>query len=199
MTDLTVIAQAVAELKSGNVIALPTETIYGLAVDALNPAAVKKIYHLKHRPAQQPLAIAIAHPRDSAPWVTAIGPDAQALMTAFWPGPLTIVFAATALAATINPGVATIGLRCSACPIPQYLITQLGRPLALTSANISGHPAALTAAQVTSDFPDIMTISGDEYITGAASTIIDISHYPYRILRQGAVSIAAIQAVITLT
>jgi L-threonylcarbamoyladenylate synthase len=193
---MNIIKQAVDELLLGNIVALPTDTVYGLAVDIGNIEAVNKLYSLKQRPLNKPSSIAVAHPQEIGYWVKEISQDAQKLIDAFWPGPLTLILpAASHVPYAVNAGYPSIGLRCSASEILREVILLLGRPLCLTSANPAGERAAMRAQEVRHYFHnDLFLIEKDDVVTGKASTIIDLSQHPYCILREDAISRENIQA-----
>lgn len=175
------IYKAVEKLKAGEVIALPTETVYGLAVDAQNPEALLKLYAIKQRPQLKQVCIAIAEPEDVLHWVSEVNDTAQRLIRSFWPGPLTLI-----LPRANQP---SIGVRCSSCVIVKQIITLLGHAIYLTSANRSAEEDALTGQQVRDYFGDqVYLIEQDAAIGGVPSTIVDLSTQPYSILREGAIS-----------
>src|ERR1700733_1780667 len=191
---MNVVKEAVNELLSGNIVALPTETEYGLAVDAKNMAAVQKLYALKHRSSNKPCSIAIADPKDIKHWVKAVSGDAQKLIDAFWAWALTLVLSASSdIPHAVNAGYSSIGLRCSASEIIREVIAALGRPICLTSANLSGEKEATTARQIRDYFHNaIFIIEQDEIVSGIVSTVIDLTHNPYLCLREGSIPFEAI-------
>lgn len=184
-----IIDRAVEQLKQGQVIAVPTETVYGLAVDSTNSEAIEALYQLKGRPRTKQLPIAIAEPSQWQQIVTNVDDNIQKLMKAFWPGALTIVLSA-------KDQLGTVAVRCPDNPLLQEIIFKLGKPICLTSANLSGEPSALKAGMVRESFQDNILIIEDDTIVGnEASTIIDVTGADYRILREGVVSVEAIQLV----
>jgi L-threonylcarbamoyladenylate synthase len=198
MKKIDIIHKAVSKLKAGEVIALPTETVYGLAVDATNLAAISKLYTLKQRSFNKPLVIAVAHAQDVVPWVSAVSSDARLLMDAFWPGPLTIILPrGKAVSDLITAGKSSIGLRYSSCVMLQDILHQLGHAICLTSANQSGTEEAMSAEKVRSEFPnELFIVEEDTIISGTPSTIIDMAVMPYRILREGEITLQQIQDVL---
>lgn len=185
------VKNAVNELIQGHIVAFPTETVYGLAVDTQNLDAVQKLYALKGRPLNKPSAIAIAEPQEIKQWVKEVSPDAQKLIDAFWPGPLTMILPAAS-------GCQPVGVRCSSSSLLQEAIRLLGRPLWLTSANLSGQKEAVTAQEVHDYFPTgVFIIEDDRIVSGHVSTIIDFSQTPYNIVRKGLISSEAIQKVLS--
>lgn len=192
------IAKAIQQLKNGKIIALPTETVYGLAVDITNETAIENLFTLKSRTKQKPIAIAIATPNDLQKWALEIPATAKKLIATFWPGPLTLILAATTSVPTLITKNNRVGIRCSSCKITQEIIQQLGNPICLTSANVSGQKDALTAEQVLNYFKDIYVVEADNYINGTASTVIDCSKEPIELLREGAIQFEEITRVLTL-
>jgi L-threonylcarbamoyladenylate synthase len=184
------IAEAVAILKDGGVIAYPTETFYGLGADAHNEAALEKIFAVKGRAFNNPVSVIIASENDLASLVAEIPEEARILMRRFWPGPLTMVFwAAPAVSARLTAGTGKIGIRISSHPIAALLVRQLGAPLTATSANRSGEPENASTAGVINSLgalPDAM-IDGGKTPGQPGSTILDVTASPFRILREGAV------------
>jgi len=186
-----VIAQAVEALKQGKLVIFPTETVYGLGADGLNSAAVRRVYEVKGRPFTRPLPLLIedlaAARRLGRTWPEA----AERLGRTFWPGPLTIVVpAASHLPAALTAGGDTVGLRCPDHPVPLALLSGLGKPLAAPSANLSGHPSPTTAAQAARDLaPQVaVVLDGGTTNLGLASTVVDVTHRPFRLLREGSIS-----------
>ena len=185
------IAAAVAILKDGGVVAYPTETFYALGAAANNENAVEKIFNIKGRAFNNPLAVIVAGENDLLPLVAEIPNGARILMKRFWPGPLTMVFgAAPAVSPRLTAGTGKIGIRISSHPIAALLARELGAPLTATSANLSGEPENATAAGVMTSLdslPDAI-IDGGETPGAPGSTILDVTVFPPRILREGAIS-----------
>ena len=176
-------------LRAGGLVAVPTETVYGLAANGLDAAAVQRIYDVKGRPAVKPLSLMV----HDAAWMerlcTGVPKAAKALAERFWPGPLTIILPAKSLIPEIvRAGGDTIGLRCPDHPDTLNLILEADLPLAAPSANPSGAPSPKTAGEVADYFTGSIEaiIDGGACGIGTESTIVDLSHTPYRILRQGA-------------
>lgn len=182
--------QAARAISSGGLVIFPTSGLYGLAADALNAAAVEKIFAAKGRSSDKPVLILIRHGDDLRHLVTTIPPAATLLMDALWPGGLTLVFPA---AATVFPaltaGSGKIGIRLPAHPVARALVAAVASPITGTSANVSGRPgcsriAALDAA--ITDFAD-MTLDAGDLAGGVGSTVVDVTREPPVILRSGAV------------
>ncbi len=154
----TDIRQAARMLEAGGLVAFPTETVYGLGADAENPAAVANIYAAKGRPANHPVIVHVAPEADIGYWVTAIPAQAQALMQAFWPGPLTLILKrAPHIPDAVSGGQDSIGLRCPSHPVAQALLREFkgGKGgLAAPSANKFGHVSPTTAQHVQDEFGD---------------------------------------------
>ncbi len=190
-TDNTYIDQAVAILRDGGVVAFPTETVYGLGADGLNPLAVRKIFKAKGRPQDNPLIIHVADD-DLSAYVSHIPDNAKKIMEKFWPGPLTLIFKKTDLVPLeTSGGLQSIGVRKPSNPIAIRLIKALGRPIAAPSANLSGKPSPTTFERCVEDLDGrVDMIIGDGHsIVGLESTIVDYSIFPPRLLRPGYVTL----------
>lgn len=184
------IAEAVSLLSAGELVALPTETVYGLAADALSPVACAKIFEAKDRPLSDPL---IVHLPDNA-WLTRIAtptPLALALADAFWPGPLTLVLSRTTLVPDIvTDGGGTVAVRRSAHPVFQEIVEALGRPLAAPSANRFGRISPTSADHVLAELDGRipLVVDAGPCTHGIESTIVEVLADRLRILRQGPVT-----------
>ena len=188
--DAEKLAEAVRVLYKGGVIAFPTETFYGLGADARNETAVEKIFRIKGRNFRNPLSVIVANDREVIPLVEEIPAVAKILMQTFWPGPLTLVFrASSSVLPRLTADTGKIGIRVSSHPIARFLAAGLAGPLTATSANPSGGPECSSADAVIrtlGDLPDAV-IDGGETPGGAGSTILDVTVFPPRILREGAI------------
>jgi L-threonylcarbamoyladenylate synthase len=176
-------------LRAGGVVALPTETFYGLAVPALDAGAVRKIFKLKGRPDTKPL-LALVDSVAMAESVACVTPAARDLMLRYWPGALTLVLRAHAhVPSVVTAGTGTLGVRLSSQPIARGLVELLGEPVTAPSANPDGLAPPTTAAGVRAYFPRGVDLILDGGATpgGAPSTLLDLTVDPPRILRQGAV------------
>ena len=183
------IARAAEVIRAGGLVAVPTETVYGLAGNGMDPAAVERIYEVKGRPAVKPLSLMVPGPGALDKYGRNVPRGAYVLAEAFWPGPLTIVVEAIPeIPAIVLAGGATVGLRCPDSPKTLELLRLAGLPLAAPSANPSGAPSPKTAEDVLGYFDGQIeaVIDGGPCGIGTESTIIDLSASPYRILRQGA-------------
>lgn len=176
----------VSLLKSGDVVAFPTETVYGLGADVRNPDAIKKVFEIKGRPSDNPLIIHIASQDSVKDFAAEIPHAAKKLMDAYWPGPLTLIFKKkTEVLDIITGGLPTVALRWPSHPISQNLIAQTG-PLVAPSANTSGSPSPTRPEHVMDDFgEDFPVIPAGETQIGLESTVLDISETPFKIYRPG--------------
>ena len=192
-------ARAASLLRAGEVVAFPTETVYGLGADELNAAAVERIYAAKGRPAHNPIIVHVADVTAARPLVTA-WPDAAARLAArFWPGPLTVVLPrAAVIPAIVTAGATTVAIRVPAHPVAQALLRAVGRPIAAPSANASGRVSPTCAEHVRLSLGGRipMILDGGDCPGGIESTVVDLTAAPPRLLRPGLVSPAAIEAVI---
>lgn len=189
--DRTGIEQAAEIIKSGGLVAFPTETVYGLGGDALNPQASEKIYAAKGRPSDNPLIVHVCSVDQIVPLVQTLTEDAEKLMKAFWPGPLTIILPKSELV----PEETTGGLQTVALRMPEHayaleLIEKSGTPIAAPSANTSGRPSPTEAAHVYEDLNGKieMILDGGTVGIGVESTIIDLSGEIPALLRPGAIT-----------
>lgn len=197
--DAAGIAEAARLLRTGGLVALPTETVYGLACDATDPHAVANLYAAKGRPSFNPL---IAHVPDlaAARHVGLLTPAAETLALHFWPGPLTLVVPALeeATCALARAGLASVALRVPAHPVAQAVLAAAGRPIAAPSANRSGHVSPTTAAHVYADLNgriDLILDAG-ACAVGVESTILDCTGERPVMLRPGGLPREAIEAVL---
>ena len=173
-------------IKSGKLVAMPTETVYGLAGNGLDTEAVEKIYEVKGRPQIKPLALMIPYSGSMERYCEPVPEQAKMLAKRFWPGPLTIVLEAKAIVPEIvRAGGDTVALRCPDHPLTLELLQKAQLPLAAPSANPSGEPSPKNAAKVVEYFDGKISavIDGGECGIGTESTIIDMSKTPDKILR----------------
>ena len=182
------IEKAAEILRSGGLVAVPTETVYGLAGHGLDPAVIERIYEVKGRPAVKPISLMVPG-ADAIPALCRdVPPAAFALAGRFWPGPLTLVLPAReAVPALLRAGGGTVGLRCPRQEQTLALLRLLDFPLGVPSANPSGEKSPVTAGEVLDWFDGKIdaVIDGGPCALGEASTVLDLSVRPYRILRQG--------------
>jgi L-threonylcarbamoyladenylate synthase len=188
--EADLLAQSVKILKAGGVIAYPTETFYGLGVDARNLEAIEKLFAVKGRDFRNPIPIIIANVSDLDRIVTAIPDLGRKLIDRFWPGPLTLIFgAALSIPDRLTAGTGKIGIRISSNPIARLLAQQLSGPLTSTSANRSGQKECVTAREVLEKIGDELDciIDGGKTPGGKGSTILDITREPPVVLRAGVI------------
>lgn len=193
------LANAVAALRAGEVIGLPTETVYGLAADAMNPAAVARIFALKGRPPDHPLIVHIAGAEVLPRFARAIPDSARQLAAAFWPGPLTLILPRQAnVPNAVTGGQDSVGLRAPAHPLAQQVLRAFDGGIAAPSANRFGRISATCAEHVREEFGAQvpLVLDGGPCRIGIESSIVDLSTPLARILRPGAISRAQIEAVI---
>ncbi|MFH7326337.1 L-threonylcarbamoyladenylate synthase [Desulfurivibrio sp. C05AmB] len=185
------IERAVAVIRQGGMVAFPTETYYGLAVDPFNREAVSRLFAVKRRAPDKPILNLVPDREKMVRLVRRVPPCYEPLIAAFWPGPLTLVFAAAEDVPVILTGyTGTVGLRISSNPVAAGLATAYGGPISATSANLSGLPAAVTAAEVSSQLgPDVdLIIDGGTTPGGLGSTIIGVADERPVLLRAGVIS-----------
>lgn len=181
---------AAAAVKLGGLVAVPTETVYGLCCDGLNAAAVERLYEAKGRPETKPLALMVPKAAAMRRYCRDIPAAAWLLAERYWPGPLTIVLPSRDIVpAIVRAGGDTVGLRCPRHPLTLALLEQSGLPLAGPSANPSGQPSPKSAEAVLAYFDGRIDaiVDGGECAVGTESTVFDMAHTPYRVLRQGAI------------
>jgi L-threonylcarbamoyladenylate synthase len=197
--DALNIADAAAQLRGGCIVAIPTETVYGLAADASNAAAVAKIYAAKGRPDFNPLIVHVPD-REAAEAIAMFNPMAAMLAEAFWPGPLTLVLPlkdGANIAAAVTAGLPTIALRCPAHPVMRSVLLASGLSLAAPSANRSGGISPTRAAHVAASLGDAvpLVLDGGPCRAGLESTIVAVRENGWQILRPGPVTAEELQSV----
>ena len=192
------IEQAAAILHEGGLVAIPTETVYGLGADGLNPEAVRRIFEAKGRPQDNPLILHIP----DASWLERcceeVPPLARTLAERFWPGPLTMILRRRAVVPDVTTGgLDTVGMRCPAHPVTRAIIAQADVPVAAPSANLSGRPSCTTAADVQEDMSGKIDaiVDGGPCSVGVESTILDLTVTPPRLLRPGGLPLETLQSV----
>ncbi len=186
----TALPQALSVLRSGGLIALPTETVYGLGADAANELAVRRIFAVKRRPSTHPLIVHVADLTEARRWASSFPRAAELLAQAFWPGPLTLVVPRSARASdAVTGGQDTVGLRVPDHALTQELLTLFGGGIAAPSANRFGHVSPTTAQHVRDELGDEvdLILDGGPSSVGVESTIVDVAHGPPRVLRPGGV------------
>ena len=193
------IADAARALAAGKLVAMPTETVYGLAADARNAKAVAQIFLAKGRPADHPLIVHLSNASSVLDWAKQVPDSAQQLIDAFWPGPLTLVLQkADGVDPIITGGQDTVGVRWPAHPVAQALLSAFGGAVAAPSANRFGRISPTRAEHVRAEFPDadLLILDGGPSAVGLESIIIDLSAEQPRLLRPGSIRISQIEALI---
>ncbi len=188
--DPALIERAVEILRSGGLVAYPTDTVYGLAALPSDDEAVERLFRVKQRRPDQSTPLLIASPHDLTAIAAEVPEVAQRLMRDFWPGGLTIVLAkAPGYRSKAIPGE-TVGVRVPDHPVPRELVRLLGEPITGTSANVAGGPEPLTAGDVREQLGDAvdLVIDGGRCPGGRPSTVVDCTVEPVRIVREGAIS-----------
>jgi L-threonylcarbamoyladenylate synthase len=185
------IQEAATWIRRGGVIAMPTDTLYGLAADPFNPAAVARVFEVKGRPAERALPLIAADAAQVAAHFGALTPLAQRMAERFWPGPLTLLLpAAPALAAGVAAGTGRVGVRVPAHDVARAICAAVGKPITATSANVSGAAATADPDVVERTLGPTIDLLLDTGAArgGAPSTIVDASGEAPRIVRTGAIS-----------
>ena len=198
MKKLT-IAEAIPLLIAGEAIAIPTETVYGLAADATSDLAVQKIFEAKGRPSDNPLIVHIGHFDQIQDLILDVPNKAQILMDLFWPGPLTVIMpCSNKVSSLVTAGLDSVGLRMPSHPVALELLQTSRIPLAAPSANVSGRPSPTCADHVIHDMTGRIpgVIDGGVCDVGLESTVIDMTTEMPTILRPGVISRSQIEAAI---
>lgn len=186
-------------LNAGGVVAIPTETVYGLAANAFNNAAVRKIFGAKGRPSDNPLIVHISQVDEIYALVQDFTEDAQKLAEAFWPGPLTIILKKSdAISKIVSGGLDSVALRLPEHPVARKIINKTGLPLVAPSANTSGRPSPTSAAHVIADLGGKIdaVVDAGRCKFGVESTVISLCEAVPKILRPGAVTLEQIRCVL---
>jgi L-threonylcarbamoyladenylate synthase len=190
--DVRTLGRAGAVVRQGGLVAFPTESFYGLGVDALDPSAVERVFETKGRPATSPLLVLVDGVAMVEGLAAEVLPGARELMARHWPGPLTLVLrAAPHVPAALTAGCGTIGVRMPGHPVALGLVGAVGAAITAPSAHPSGEAPATTAAQVRAYFADALDVILDGGTTagGTGSTVADCTAWPPRVLRQGPVAL----------
>ena len=198
--DSGYVAPAVEVLKAGQLVAFPTETVYGLGADGTNAAACQRIFEAKGRPQDNPLILHVLDkPGLMALTLGALPTSAEALVEAFWPGPLTVVVPANPdIPEVVRAGLNTVAVRSPNHPVARDLIEGLGRPIAAPSANLSGRPSPTEAAAVWEDMAGRipLIIDGGSTQVGLESTVVDCTTTPPTLLRPGGIGLDLVASVV---
>jgi L-threonylcarbamoyladenylate synthase len=191
------LAAAATSVLSGELVVLPTDTVYGVGADAFSPAAVTRLLAAKGRGREAPPPVLVGSTRAASALVEDLGPWGQQLIDEFWPGGLTIVFRAQrTLNWDLGDTKGTVAVRMPEDPVTLDLLKETG-PMAVSSANLTGKPAATTAEQAREQLGDAVAIylDGGPSAGGLASTIVDLTGDVPRMLRQGAISIGRLREI----
>lgn len=189
--------RAVAALRAGELVAFPTETVYGLGADARNEAAVGRVFAAKGRPAEHPLIVHLAGAAELPLWADPVPPEALALAARFWPGPLTLILPrAAGVPDAVTGGQPTVGLRVPGHPLAEELLRRFGGGLAAPSANRFGRISPTRAEHVADELGERVrfVLDGGPCRVGLESSIVDLSGDAPRLLRPGGVARAALEA-----
>ena len=184
-------AEAARIIRAGGLVAIPTETVYGLGANGLDETAVAKIFEAKGRPQDNPLILHVAEPAEMERFCHSIPKAAYLLAEKFWPGPLTMVLPARDIVPKrTTAGLSTVAVRCPDCEVTREIIRLAGVPIAAPSANISGKPSTTTAQHVLHDHNGKidMIVDGGPCRVGVESTIVDLTEERPRLLRPGGIT-----------
>lgn len=187
--------RAAAVLGQGGIVAFPTETFYGLAVDPFNEKALKSLFRLKGRPSHKPFLVLIQDESQLSELATSIPHPYRVLMKVFWPGPLTLVFpAGPGLSSLLTGGSGGIGVRISPHPVARDFGRMWGRPMTATSANLSGMAAARTADEVHRFFGDgvSLILDGGQTPGGMSSTVVGVDQGRLQLIRAGGIDFSSL-------
>jgi L-threonylcarbamoyladenylate synthase len=193
--DDSFIDPAVALLNRGDVVAFPTDTVYGIGVQPFQPEAVRKLYRMKGRPIDKPIPILVGSIGDVERVAQNLTPPFFQLAEKFWPGGLTMIVEAKELPPEITAGGQTVGVRMPNHPLALALLQRFGKPIATTSANKSDEPPATSAEEVYAQLGDLVNLilDGGRTFTRIASTVLDLSVSPPQIRRQGGILAAELR------
>lgn len=197
-SDLASIARAADALRNGELIVLPTDTVYGLAASYGRPEAVARIYQVKRRPAERPIALLVDRFEQVELVASDVSPLAIRLMETFWPGGLTLVLPSCSdVPDIVTAGGRTVAVRMPDHPVPRSISRVLQQPLPTTSANRSGRPSPITAGQAWTELAgDVgLFLDGGKAPGGVDSTVLDLTRTPPVILRAGALTIEALRSI----
>ncbi len=197
--DENELLEAAQILKDGGLVAIPTETVYGLAANAYNGEAVSRVFEAKGRPTDNPMIVHISSIEEIYPLVTDFPENAKRLAEAFWPGPLTMILPKSDLVPReVAPRLETVAVRMPSHPIARKIIELAGLPLAAPSANSSGSPSPTTAQHVLHDLDGKINavVDGGECDVGIESTVITLATNPPRLLRPGGITVDELESVL---
>lgn len=197
--DQTLIKKAGKILTQQGVVIFPAQCLYGVAANALDTAAVEKVFQIKQRPANNPILVLVRDKKALAQLVKTIPAQAIALMDAFWPGSITLVFeAGDSISPRLTASTGKIGIRLPGHPVAKALVNSVDFPITGTSANLSGQPGCNRVKDLDSTIvrdADLILDSG-QVMGGIGSTIVDVTQTPIKIIRQGAVTADAVHKIL---
>jgi len=188
----TSIDLAVEQLQQGRIVAFPTETYYGLAVDPKNESAVTALFNVKKRPVDKPLLLLVQDRSQLLDLISLVPPELEPLIAKYWPGPLTLIFPAhPSVNSIITAGTGTVGIRISPHQVAEKLVRGFGGAITATSANISGMPPAKCAQEVVDMFGDDIdyVLDGGGTTAGLCSTIIGVKKSQLQVIRTGVIDV----------
>jgi L-threonylcarbamoyladenylate synthase len=191
------IRQGVDVLGHGGLLVFPTSGLYGVGADALNPAAIQRIYDIKRRPVHHPILVLLADMRELSRLVRQVPQRSEPLLERLWPGGITFIFEASdRVPEVLSAGTGKIGVRLPAHPVAKALAGQFGGAITATSANLSGQPPVSSISALDDAVGDAvdLTIDAGRLAGGPGSSIVDVTCRPFRIIREGAVSRKEIEA-----
>ena len=194
--------RALSVLRAGGLVAVPTETVYGLAADASNADAVRRVFAVKDRPADHPLIVHVGAAAQLGDWAASIPPAAEVLADACWPGPLTLLVPrSSTVLDLVTGGRTSVGVRVPAHPLTLELLARFGGGLAAPSANRFGRVSPTTADHVRADLGDDVdfVLDGGPCPVGVESTIVDCTVDPPQVLRPGGISDEEIESLLEMT
>lgn len=186
-----VIARAAAVLRGGGLVAYPTETVYGLAASAFVPDSIARVFDAKNRPFSQALPVQIADADEIATLARDVPSEARSLIADFFPGPLTLIFfRLPTVSLVVTGGGNTVGVRMPAHPVALAVIRAFGAPVVCPSANLTGRRAPQSAADVLEDLDERidLILDGGPTENRTASTVLDVTTRPARLIREGKIS-----------
>ncbi len=189
--------QAADRLAAGELVVIPTDTVYGLAAALSHPAAIARIFQVKRRPSDRPIALLVDRIDDVAAVAASIPPIARVLMDRFWPGGLTLALPRRPeVPDVVTAGGPTVAVRMPNHPVPRALVRLLGAPLPTTSANVSGRPSPRDARQAEAELGEAVSLilDGGPALGGVDSTVVDVTTAEPTVLRVGAVPVDALDA-----
>ena len=191
--------RAAAILRAGGLVGIPTETVYGLGANGLDPEAVERIFEAKGRPQDNPLILHIPSAEHLARYCRDIPDSAYALAEAYWPGPLTMILRRRPIVPdAVTAGLDTVGMRCPSHPVCRAILEAADVPVAAPSGNTSGRPSPTTAAHMWEDMDGKIDaiVDGGPCSVGVESTIVDLTETPPRLLRPGGITLEQLEKVL---